>query len=480
VFPLANVKGITWNRHVRHDPDQFSPLALDVGSFHVIPGAIACIAYGKYPSPEYLVHPGEFIPPVATRTGRAQVQSVSDVYFNITLPSGSVPPQGWPVAIYGTGAQGTKDTWLQLVAASMAARGIATISINFYGSGFGPQSTLTVRTSGDPVTFLSGGRTVDQNGDGEYQFLEGFEAVPDLVLTRDSFRQTVVDWMSLVRMIRAGVDVDGDGVPDLDPSRIYYFGNSTGGQMGLILTAVEPAINAAVLNVTGGSIVTYELLSGVLGRMREGRALAKRTPSLLNAPGISMLDGVTIPPPFFLENIPLRNASALPVGLEDGTSVVIQNPVTNTVQGAMEIQEWIDRKEWVMNAGDPLGYARHVRQSPLSRVPAKSVILQFAKGDRNMPNPTTTALLRAGDLADRATFYRHDLAFAENPMLDENPHQFLIRVDVPAVRPIALGYQSQIAAFFASNGNEIIHPQPTRFFEVPIELPLPEELNFIP
>ena len=28
------------------------------------------------------------------------------------------------------------------------------------------------------------------------------------------------------------------------------------------------------------------------------------------------------------------------------------------------------------------------------------------------PNPTNTAWLRAGELADRATFYRHDLAFA--------------------------------------------------------------------
>src|SRR5262245_40224925 len=96
------------------------------------------------------------------------------------------------------------------------------------------------------------------------------------------------------------------------------------------------------------------------------------------------------------------------------------------------------------------------------------------------PNPTTTALLRAGDLADRATFYRHDLAVAESPTLPRNPHQFLILVDVPAVRPIALGYQTQIATFFASDGTEIIHPEPSRFFETPIAGPLPEGLNYIP
>src|SRR5438093_2823 len=42
-------------------------------------------------------------------------------------------------------------------------------------------------------------------------------------------------------------------------------------------------------------------------------------------------------------------------------------------------------------------------------VPAKAVIYQMAKGDQSVPNPNGTAILRAGDLADRATFYRHDL-----------------------------------------------------------------------
>lgn len=484
VFPLADVTSITWSQHTRYSPrDEFVavPLARELALLRdLIPGAVGWIAYGKYTSPEYLVHPGEFIPPVATRTGTPQIQSTMDIYFNVVLPSGSMPPNGWPVAIYGTGANGTKDTWLPRVATSMAARGIATVSINFYASGFGPLSSLTVeRAFGGPVTFLSGGRTIDQNGNGEYESLEGFEAVPPLVAIRDAYRQTVIDWVQLVRTIQAGVDVDGDGAQDLDPSRIYQFGNSTGGVMGTVFMAVEPSVRAGVFNAAGGSIVEWSRLSGVTGRVREGLALARREPPLLNSPGISILDGVPISGPFFFENIPPRDGLPLRVGLEDGTSVVIQSPVINSVNGAMEIQEVLDKKEWVMQAGDPLAYAPHVRKSPLDGVPQKSVIVQFGKGDRNTPNPTVTALLRAGELADRATFYRHDLAFAEIPGLDRNPHQFLIRVDDPAL-PIALGYQSQIAAFFESDGNEIIHPEPARFFEVPIILPLPEDLNYIP
>jgi hypothetical protein len=485
VFAVDDVTGITWNQQTRvGGPLSPVPLTTELTALRdLIPGAVSGIAYGKYTSPEYLIHPGEFIPAVATRTGTPQVQGTADVYFNVVLPSGPMPAGGWPVAIYGTGAEGTKDTWLPRVAGSMAVQGIATVSINFYGRGFGPQSTISVqRASEGPVTFLAGGRSIDQNGDGAFAGgIEGFESLEPIIRVRDSYRQTVIDWMQLVRTIQAGVDVDGDGSADLDPSRIYQFGNSVGGNMGTILLAIEPSVRAGVVNAAGGSVVEWNRLHGVGGpRMRIGQALAERTPPLLNAPGISVVDGVPLPGPFFNENLPLRDGVPWRVGLEDGTSAVIQSPVINTVPGAIAIQEVLENREWAMMSGDPLAYAPHLRKDPLAGVPAKPVIIQFAKGDRNIPNPTETALVRAGDLADRVTFYRHDLAFAEDPTLDRNPHQFLIRVvGNPGEREIALGYQSQIAAFFASDGNTIIHPEPARFFETPIAGPLPEQINFI-
>ncbi len=42
------------------------------------------------------------------------------------------------------------------------------------------------------------------------------------------------------------------------------------------------------------------------------------------------------------------------------------------------------------------------------------------------------------------------------------------------------GHQAQIAALFPSDGKRVIHPEPARFFEVPLQGPLPEELNYIP
>jgi len=109
------------------------------------------------------------------------------------------------------------------------------------------------------------------------------------------------------------------------------------------------------------------------------------------------------------------------------------------------------------------------------------VIIQFAKGDQTVPNPTATAILRAGDLADRATFFRNDLAFAANSAVPKNPHTFLTNIAVPAGAGYAVMAQTQIAVFFASNGATVIDPDGALpFFEVPVVPPLPEGLNFIP
>ncbi len=45
---------------------------------------------------------------------------------------------------------------------------------------------------------------------------------------------------------------------------------------------------------------------------------------------------------------------------------------------------------------------------------------------------------------------------------------------------IARGAQEQIATFFASDGRDVIHPEPAKYFETPIQGPLPEGLNYIP
>jgi hypothetical protein len=484
VFPLPEVTGITFNQQTRVN-GPLRPVPVDVSLLRIIPGAVGQIAFGKYVSPDYEVHPGEFIPPVATRTGAPVVQGTNDIYFNLFLPSGPKPPGGWPVALHGTGADGSKQRDV-FVVATMAEQGIATLIINAVGRGFGPLSTLTVDQTGVPsVTFPAGGRSIDQNGDGIIGPQESQNATRPraIIANRDAQRQTVVDYMQLVRVIEVGMDVDGDGITDLDPSRISYFGWSFGANNGTTLLALDPSVRAGALYSLGGPIFENARLSP--GRSTGfGASLNSQIPSLINSPGITTLGGVTVLPPpnlFFNENMPLRDGIPLDVDLADGMTFTIQSPVINTVAGANEIQEYMEKRDWVVQSGNHVAFARHVHRSPLPGVPVKSVLILFGKGDQAIVNPNATAMLRAGDLADRATFYRNDLAVAEDPNVPKNPHGFVNNiVHSGLVGDIARGAQTQIAKFLASGGTVIVHPEPKRFFEVPIVPPLPEGLNFIP
>ena len=112
----------------------------------------------------------------------------------------------------------------------------------------------------------------------------------------------------------------------------------------------------------------------------------------------------------------------------------------------------IEHTEWVSQPANAAAYAPHLRLRPLSGVAKKSMLFQFAKGDQTVPNPTATAVLRAGRFADRATYFRNDLAFAADPTVPKNPHSFLTRINVPSVAAVAIGVQRQIATFLASGG----------------------------
>jgi hypothetical protein len=480
IFSIDDVTGITWTRQIQDNPPDFNAVPMNLAVFRIIPGAVGLIAFGRYVSPDYQT-PEKFIPPIGTHNGTPVVQGANQVYFNLLLPSGPKPSHGWPVVIQGIGSAGSKqrDTFL---AASLAHHGIANIVIDPVGRGFGPLGTLEVNHSGGSVTFPSGGRGIDQNGDGTITDREGEDAARPrgIISNRDGMRQTAVDLMQLVRAIEVGMDVDGDGVADLDPSRIYYSGWSFGANYGTMVLTLDASVRAATFYAPGGPIIDNRRW----GRARNqlASALALRVPSLLNRPGITTLGGIAIPAPHFNENMPLRNGISYTVGLADGTSHDIRFPVTNTVAGAIEIQQLIERTEWMAQSGNQVAYMPYIRKAPLAGVPAKPIIFLYSKGDQTVANPSATAMVRAGDMADRVTFYRNDLAFAENPAIPKDPHSFYFNTTHAdaLVAAIARGALEHSAFFFASDGKITIHPEPARFFEVPIVLPLPEDLSYIP
>ena len=447
MFPLATVSSVTWRRQTGTAPT-FSNGSLNA----VMPllAGVGTIAFGTYSSPDYETA-AKVIPAVGTATGTPAPQGVNQVQFSLFVPAGLAPAGGWPVAIFGHGFGDWKNGAPPVIAGTLARNGIATIAINVVGHGGGPLGTYTVdRVALPPVTLPLGGRGIDQDGNGSIDSTEGVSAVgPNaLVSNRDGLRQTVIDLMQLVNVLQGGVDVDGDGAADLSTARIYYAGQSFGGIYGVPLLGLEPDLRAGVANVPGGPIIEIARLSPSF-RILVGLALLTRTPPLYNtSPPDPALNN-------FNENIPLRNQ---PIRID-------------TVPLASAIQEVIDDSEWAQQAANPAAYAPFVTPS--------RVLMQFARGDKTVPNPTTSAILRAGDLASRATLYRHDLAYAVNPAVGTNPHGFLTGVG-GAGAAYAFAAQQQLATFLASDGALTIDPDgPAPFFETPTSM-VPEDLAYLP
>ena len=442
VFPLASVASVAWQRQI--GTSTFQPGAL------ILPllTGVGRLSFGTYASPDYETA-AKVIPAVGTRTGTPVAQGMNDVEFTLFEPAGVAPAGGWPVAIFGHGFTDWKNGAPPAVAGTLARNGIATIAINVVGHGGGPLGTYTVtRTTGERVTFTLGGRGIDQDGNGTIDSTEGVSAVGAnaLIGNRDGLRQTTIDLMQLVKVLKAGVDVDGDGTSDLSTSRIYYSGQSFGGIYGVQLLGLEPDIRAGVPNVPGGPIIEIARLSPSF-RILVGLSLLTRSPPLYNAVPNAGLNN-------FNENIPLRG-----------------QPLATATPDQAAIQQLIDRTEWAQQAANPAAYAPYVDHD--------RTIIQFARGDQTVPNPTTSAILRAGHLADRATLYRNDLAFAANPAISKNPHTFLTNL-AGAGAPFALAAQQQIATFFASDGATTIDPDGAGpIFETPTSM-VPEDLGYIP
>ena len=130
LFQLDDITQLTSRQQARVDPPGFNPpVNVNLALLKLIPGAVGQVAFGKYTSRDYTAHPGEYIPQVGTRTGAPVVQRTNEIFFNLVVPSGLKPSGGWPVAIFGHGGGGNKNSAMTNVAAVMALHGIATVVI---------------------------------------------------------------------------------------------------------------------------------------------------------------------------------------------------------------------------------------------------------------------------------------------------------------------------------------------------------------
>lgn len=457
LIQFSNIGSLVLHEQVGVNPAQFVDVPLPITN-PLIQG-IGAIGFGSFASPNFL-NAQQVIPWTPTGQPVSLPGSVNLISYHVFFPSTPAPPTGYPVVIFGHGFGDSQWGGPTAVAPVLAQAGFATIAINAAGHGFGPQSQVIITDpSGNVTTLTAGGRGVDLNGDGQIGPYEGcLAANPAQVGLRDCLRQTALDLGELVRTIQGGVDLTGDGNPDLDASKIYYVGQSLGSMYGTIFSALEPNVPASVLNVGGGSVEdivrwseSYHSLAAAI--------LADRTPSLLNE-GTDFNDNYVFP---------------------------YQPVFVNEVPGAIQIQNAFEIYEWLESTGDAVYYAPHMADSMLPGVPFKRILFQLARNDLTMPNMATTRLIKAAN--HPATWeYRHDIALADGLPLPQDPHPFLAlfigfsgtTVEFPSLDGILIGLaaQQQVAGFFASGG--LTAPDPNTFlpsgfpqglFEIPAHLP---------
>ena len=346
------------------DPTDDLPIGVFAGSsgayaeFLAANPAVVAVARGLYPSPDFRDAGGLFDP--AALAGTA-APSLPRLDFILTVPRGPGPH---PLVVVQHGFAGD-NSFVLSIAGQLAEHGLAAIGINAVSHG----------RRGSPLDLLRS----------------------SALQTRDIFRQTVVDQLALVRAARAGIDVDGDGTSDVDAARVSYLGVSLGGILGSVFIAVEPNVDAAVLNVAGG-----------------------RVAFLGDNPG-------TRP----IYQMALAEQAELAVGDPDFERF---------------IQRMLTLGQQALDPADPLNFALHWRE-PLAGEPRR-VLIQEGIGDLLVSNDSTEALAAAGGLP------------AQTPQSDDAGVSGLWRFDPPGGHGIfsRADVRDQAVEFLASHGTRIVAP----------------------
>jgi hypothetical protein len=199
------------------------------------------------------------------------------------------PAAGWPVVIFQHGITRNRTDALA-IAATLGAQGFVVVSIDQPLHGVNAQSPFYFEST--PFAALGSERTFDVDYVNNTTGAPGPDGVFDtsgthtinlasLLTSRDNLRQAVADLFVLTASIPR-MDLDANGSPDLDGSRIQFVGQSLGAIVGTPFLAIEPNVNVGMLSVPGGGIARLLDGSPTFGpRIRAGLAAAGLQPNTL-------------------------------------------------------------------------------------------------------------------------------------------------------------------------------------------------------
>jgi pimeloyl-ACP methyl ester carboxylesterase len=215
--------------------------------------------------------------PVATET--IQIPIFVTVPNTTSAGHGVKPASGWPVIIFQHGltrdrvdavgiADGAADAGYVVASIDLPLHGVAGPTAGdgaFYQAGRERTFDLDLVNN----TTLASGADGKIDGSGTH-----FVNVPAPLVTRDNLRQAAVDLLALTRSL-PNLDLDNDGTPDIDPTRIHYIGHSLGAIVGGVYLGAAGAaeVRTGELANPGGGIAQTIFDSPAFGpRIKQGLA----------------------------------------------------------------------------------------------------------------------------------------------------------------------------------------------------------------
>ena len=159
------------------------------------------------------------------------------VTFYLPAKPGTGPT---PTFLFGHGLGGDRHQAADL-AAFTGPKGMAVVAIDAVKHGQHPDQPTTPGDKLSTITEFFGFS------------LSGSQAL-DTRKLRDNFRASTYDKLHVVEMLRPGIDVDGDGVIDVDLGQLVYLGVSLGGIMASEFLAFAPDTQVAIPIVPGARV----------------------------------------------------------------------------------------------------------------------------------------------------------------------------------------------------------------------------------
>ncbi len=201
-------------------------------------------AFDRYAGELEIVEAMAGEPPFASPFGAGLIEVGADgtpvtqrrvvIPFTLSVPTGEMPTEGYPIVLYGHGLGEPNDGFIRTAAAALGSRGVAVIGLDPPMQGMRNTTGIDDRTL---IVQLS---------------------VGNIVGGREILRQGVLDGLQLARLVGdasfvvpAEVAADGAALR-FDGGRIGFFGHSEGAQIGALLLPLEPAIGPAVFSEGGG------------------------------------------------------------------------------------------------------------------------------------------------------------------------------------------------------------------------------------